>query len=323
MTARRALVTGGGGFVGQWLVRSLLEHGDEVTAADLGARTDRAMLLSPQEAAAVRWMPTDVRSADDVRSAVEATRPDLVIHLAGLAFPPESDRDPTLAYDVNVLGAVRLLSELGARRSAGVLDPRVLVVGSGTQYGRHDASEMPLPESAEQRPTTTYAASKSAQETAALQIARVTGLRVVCTRSFNHSGVGHAPQYLLPSLVDRVVALRNGRGRATLALGNDVVRDYLHVADVVRAYLQLLESGVSGAVYNVSSGQGVSARELAIAVMRQAGVAVDIATEPALVRPQDIPVLVGSPARLMADTGWTITRSYLDIIDDLLDAQAH
>jgi len=105
-------------------------------------------------------------------------------------------------------------------------------------------------------------------------------------------------------------------------LGNDVVRDYLHVADVVRAYLLLLDQGERGQVYNVASGRGVSVRELATSVLERAGVEADITTESSLVRPLDIPVLTGSPARLMAATGWTVARSHVDIIDDLLDAQA-
>ncbi len=186
------------------------------------------------------------------------------------------------------------------------------------QYGIHrDAA--PLRESAEQRPTTTYAASKSAQEVAALQFFRSSGLRVICTRSFNHSGIGHGPQYLLPSLVSRV--RRIARGEETmLRLGNDVVRDYLHVADVVAAYLALAERGRAGEVYNVCSGIGISSRKLAADVLLHAGVTADISLEPSLVRASDIPVLVGSPDKLAQDTGWSPTKTTTDIIADLLNA---
>jgi GDP-4-dehydro-6-deoxy-D-mannose reductase len=162
-----------------------------------------------------------------------------------------------------------------------------------------------------------YAASKSAQEIAALQAHRAHGLRVVCTRSFNHSGVGHGEEYLLPSLVRRVRSLARGE---PLALGNDVVRDYLHVADVADAYLALTERGTAGEVYNVASGIGLSVRRLAMDVLLRAGVDADISTEPSLVRPTDIPVLIGSPAKLTRDTAWTPRRTHTDIIDDLLHA---
>jgi GDP-4-dehydro-6-deoxy-D-mannose reductase len=302
-----------------------LARGDDGVVAGLDMGASPRSVLTDTQRRAVRYHPTDVRSTDELRSAIDVGAPDLVIHLAGVAFQPDADRDPAGAYDVNTLGAVRLLRELARRRQQGTLDPAVLVVGSGLQYGRHDAADMPLTESAEQRPLTVYAATKAAQEIAALQLFRATGLRVVCTRSFNHSGRGHGDEYLLPSLAHRTAALKasSGGARGTLVVGNDVVRDYLHVADVVRAYLLLLAHGAPGTVYNVCSGVGVSTRELAARVLLRAGVDADISTEPALVREADIPVSIGSPERLTHATGWTVTRTLDDIIDDLLHAQTH
>jgi len=313
----RALLTGGAGFVGQWLARSLLARGDSVDLAGLGPTFDGPRILTADERRATRWLPADVCDGDALDAAVAASRPDVVFHLAGVSFPPDADKQPTAAYDVNVLGAVRLLSTIARRRAAGELDPVVLIVGSGVQYGRHDESEMPLAETAEQRPVSTYGASKAAQETVALQIFRESGVRVVCTRSFNHSGVGHGLQYLMPSLVARVRAIAEG-GSPRLALGNDVVRDYVHIDDVVNAYVLLVERGRAGETYNVSSGRGVSARQLAADVLHQAGVRADISTDAALVRATDIPTLIGSPAKLARETGWTPRKTHLDIIDDLL-----
>jgi GDP-4-dehydro-6-deoxy-D-mannose reductase len=315
----RALVTGGGGFVGQWLTRALLERGDSVDVTGLGAAFAGPMVLTAEERGATRWIPADMRDAEQVASAIDRSAPDVVFHLAGVAFPPEAERSPTTTYDVNVLGAVRLLGAIHQRATAGVMSPVTLIVGSGMQYGQHAASAMPLRETAEQRPVTTYAASKAAQEVAALQFFRAFGARVICTRSFNHSGLGHGAEYLLPSLVARANRIRRGAEKR-LALGNDAVRDYLHVTDVVSAYLLLAERGVAGEAYNVSSGHGVSARQLAEDVLLRVGAPVDISTDPALVRASDVPVNVGSPAKLKHDTGWTPVKTHADIIDDLLHA---
>jgi GDP-4-dehydro-6-deoxy-D-mannose reductase len=315
----RALVTGGAGFVGQWLARSLLERGDSVDLTGLGGTFAGPDVLTPEERRATRWLPADMRNVDEVESVVERSAPDLVFHLAGVSFPPDADKSPASTYDVNVLGSVRLLGAIQRRIAAGVMNPVTLIVGSGMQYGTHSIAAMPLRETAEQRPMTTYAASKGAQEVAALQFFRASGLRVVCTRSFNHSGAGQAGQYLLPSLVARALRVRGGSERR-LTLGNDVVRDYLHVSDVVRAYLLLVERGVAGEVYNVSSGRGVSARQLAEDVLLRVGAPVDISTDPALVRAADVAVNIGSPAKLKHDTGWTPLKTHADIIDDLLNA---
>jgi GDP-4-dehydro-6-deoxy-D-mannose reductase len=316
----RALITGGAGFVGQWLARALLRRGDHVVSASLQAEPAHSVLRA-DERANVEWVSADIRDTSQVDRAIEVSRPDAVFHLAGVSFPPDAERSPELTYDVNVLGAVRLLSAVNERRAAGALDPVVLVVGSGVQYGRHDNGEMPLAESADLQPLTVYGASKTAQEVAALQAFRHDGARVVCVRAFNHSGLGHSPQYLLPSLVSRARSIQQG-DEQTLRLGNDVVRDYLHVEDVVSAYLSLAERGRAGEVYNVASGVGIRTVELAREVLLRAGVAAEISFEPALVRASDIPTLIGSPAKLARDTGWAPTKTHSDIIDDLLNAEA-
>jgi GDP-4-dehydro-6-deoxy-D-mannose reductase len=308
----RALITGGSGFVGRVLTRALLERGDAVCVTGVG---------EPGATSPVRWFAADSRDESAIDAAVEQSRPDVVFHLAGVSFPPDAERAPADTYDVNTLGAVRLLGAIERRRRSGVIDPVVVIVGSGAQYGSHAASEMPLSETATLCPATIYAASKAAQETAALQFARSAGTRVVCTRSFNHSGVGNGAQFLLPSLVSRVRRMQQS-GPSLLTLGNDVIRDFLHVDDVVIAYLLLAERGRAGEVYNVCSGVGVSVRQLAERVLLRAGIATDISTEPSLMRASDAPVLIGSPAKLESETGWSPRKTYDDIIDDLLNAKA-
>lgn len=314
----RALVTGGTGFVGQWLARLLLGSGFDVVA--LGLHRPSTGILAPNESEAVEWIHGDIRDDDSVHHALDRAVPDVVFHLAGVSYVPEARERPALAYEVNVVGAVRLLAELARRRADGAIDPIVLVVGSATQYGRHSIAELPLTEDAEQRPTDIYAASKAAQEIAARQIHRSDELRVICTRSFNHSGAGHPEHFLLPALVRRAVGLRES-GAGELRLGNlDSVRDYLHVADVVRAYLLLVQKGTPGEVYNVCSGEGVSAGDLAREVLLRLGSTAEITSDPALVRGVDVPVLVGSPAKLKHATGWQPTHTRADIIDDLIHA---
>jgi GDP-4-dehydro-6-deoxy-D-mannose reductase len=316
--SQRALVTGGTGFVGQWLARVLLDEGSHVTA--LGVHPPTTGILTPNEHGAVDWMLRDIREPGLLGQTLETVQPDVIYHLAAVSYIPEASEAPAAAYDVNVIGAVRLLSEVARRRAAGTLDPVVLVIGSATQYGPHDPVDLPLREEAEQRPTDVYAASKAAQEIAARQMHRSNGVRVVCTRSFNHSGRGHPAHFLLPALVRRALAIRDERNGA-LRLGNqDSVRDYLHVDDVVRAYLLLARSGVPGEVYNVCSGDGVSVRQLAEQVLLRIGSNAEIITDPALVRGVDVPVLVGSPAKLERATGWRPTRTRADIIDDLIHA---
>ena len=316
--SRRALVTGGHGFVAQWAVRAMLERGWSVTAAGIGSAST-ATVLDDDQRASVRWVEMDVTRQEDVADVVQRTTPDVVLHLAAISHVPEAMRDPAGAFEVNTVGTVRLLAELGRLRQSGATDPVVLVVGSAEQYGRHDLHEMPLSEGAEQRPLTLYAASKVAQEVASLQAFRSDGIRVVCTRSFSHSGVGHGPHFLIPALVQRALALPRHGG--VLSIGNgDTVRDFLHVSDVVDAYLSLLDAGVPGEAYNVCSGEGLSVRALAGLVLQRVGVSADISSDAALARPVDVPAQIGSNAKLRRATGWAPRHTREDIIDDLIHA---
>jgi GDP-4-dehydro-6-deoxy-D-mannose reductase len=118
----------------------------------------------------------------------------------------------------------------------------------------------------------------------------------------------------MPALVNRVATIPDG----DIPIGNDVVRDYLHIDDVVRAYLALASRGSPGEVYNVASGAGISVREIATEALRRAGKSGRVTSDPSLQRTADMPVLIGSSAKLQRDTGWRPTRPWQDILDDLM-----
>lgn len=318
----RALVTGAGGFVGQWLCRALLRAGWELTGTTTSAAPTCA-ILDADERAAIRWRAIDLRPGTDrrtVRSLLERDRPDAVFHLAAISFVPAANADPLRALETNVGSTVRLLEAMRDLRGAGTLDPTLLIVGSAEQYGRHEPETMPLVESADFRPRTIYAATKCAQEAFGLAASRAEGLKVVATRSFNHSGIGQDAKFLIPSLVTRVKSLRTGPA-APISVGNvDTIRDFLHVEDVASAYIALVQHGRIGEAYNVCSGDGVSVEALAAEVFARAGITADLYSDPALRRPVEVPVLVGDNTKLRADTGWVPTRTRAHIIDDLLNA---
>jgi GDP-4-dehydro-6-deoxy-D-mannose reductase len=263
----------------------------------------------------------DVCDAVAVHRALEAAQPDAIFHLAGVSSVGAAERDAAAAFRTNCIGAVVVLRAVRAFQEQAGKKAVCLVVGSGEQYGSHPASAMPLGESAAQQPVSTYAATKCAQEVAALQIHRASGLAVVCTRSFNHSGAGQSPDFLIPALVRRALTLRDA-GTRGLAVGNlEPVRDYLHVDDVVRAYRLLVDRGTPGEVYNVSSGAGLSVNEIALRVIARVGVQAGLEVRPDLVRPVDIPQLVGDNSRLR-EIGWRPEKSFDDIVGDLIVAAA-
>ncbi len=328
----RALVTGGAGFVGRHLIRALLRDGWQVTATALHLPTETSSssrsvaavhVARPMDAidAAVHWCIGDLRDQAHVTDAVEHAKPDLVVHLAAISHLPTAAADPGMAWDVNVTASVRLLDTLARAHTAGTLAPRVLIVGSAEQYGRHELDGGRLTEQHALEPRTVYAATKVAQEVAALQAWRSTGLPVIVARPFNHSGRGQEPRFLLPALVARAVALRGRPAQEPLVVGNTTpIRDFLHVSDVVAAYIALLRHGTPGVAYNVASGVGRSVQEVAERILARVGRTPVMRADPALVRPVDVPALVGDPTRLQSATGWLPQHSFDDLLDDLLHA---
>ena len=318
----RALVTGGEGFVGQWLVKSLLADGVAVTATTVAAAPIPGT-LDAAEIAAVRWVPGDLAAGRDLapmHQLLEVARPEAIYHLAGISYVPAVGDDPVAALGINVGIGVRLIEAARGWRDRTGVNPAILVVGSAEQYGRQPAGAGRIGEHAELLPRTFYGATKCSQEHFALAAARTYGMRILATRSFNHCGPGHPAVFLLPALVQRALQCR-AEGGARIVVGNlGSVRDYLHVADVVDAYRALVASGEGGEAYNVCSGEGVSVGDLAREVLEEAGVVARVESDAALQRPVDVPYLVGDNAKLRARTGWAPRRGRRDIIRDHLHA---
>jgi GDP-4-dehydro-6-deoxy-D-mannose reductase len=311
----RILVTGANGFVGGWLARHLLAGGHDVVG--LAGRDAAATVLTPEEQDRVTWYPLDLEEAASVEAAM-AHPADAIVHLAGIASVADSLRAPARTWQVNALGTVRLLEALAVRRHAGAGDPVVLLVSTGEVYGR---GETPRRETDPVAPLSPYAASKAAAELAALEAWRRSGLRVIVARPFPHTGPGQSARFVVPALLRRVAEAKRA-GRGEIPAGNLApVRDLLDVRDVVSAYALLLERGGTGEVNNVASGVGVCLADLLDRIGQLMGHPVRAVSDPALLRPVDIPVLVGDATRLRAATGWSPSHTLDDTLRRMLDAE--
>ena len=276
----RSLITGGRGFVGHWLADHLRDLGDEVVAIDREVEiTDPAALLAAMSSAA----------------------PDAIYHLAAMTHVGESWEEPLQVLEVNIIGTAAVLA---AARQCGT-DPKVLITSSAEVYGAvTDPGRLPLHEGSSTAPLTPYAASKLAAEAVVAQSHLGYGQHVITVRPFNHIGPGQIPNFAVPALAKRIVDA-DRRGAATIPVGNlSARRDFTDVRDVVRAYRLLIERGRPGEVYNVCSGRDVSIREIADGLLSLAGTTLEFEVDPTLVRPVEVPVLRGDPARLMDATGW-------------------
>jgi GDP-4-dehydro-6-deoxy-D-mannose reductase len=315
----KILVTGAGGFVGQWLVPRLLQAGHEVIGGLYPVTTPPEQLPEGQRRQ-VRWLPLDLRDTAAVRSAL-TTLPEVVVHLAALASGSDARRDPGLAWEVNAGGTARLAEGMAQLGSQGA-GPLLLAVSTGEVYGAA-AGIRPSLESDPTVPCSPYAASKLGAEIAALEVHRRTGLRVVIARAFPHTGPGQGNRYVVPAFAERLIAARRLNASVVKTGNLEPVRDFLDVRDVVNAYLQLVERGQSGQIYNVARGEGVSLLDIFTRLARLVGVQATPEVDAELTRPSDIPRLVGDAGLLRTTVGWSPQISLDQTLADLVHAQTH
>jgi CDP-glucose 4,6-dehydratase len=266
---KRALVTGGHGFVGSHLARALLERGDAVTVLDLPAPPLSGLTLQGI-APEVDLVEADLRDAVAVGATVGAAEFDVVFHLAAQTLVGPAMADPAATYDANVRGTWILLE---ACHGADV--PAVVVASSDKAYGPSD--ELPYREQMRLRPASPYEASKAAADAIALSYRPAFGLPVAVTRFANIYGGGDLNfSRLIPEAIAAVLSGRRPRIRSD----GSPERDFLHVDDAVAAYLAIEhEVGAggpaAGEAYNAGGERPHSVAEVLETIAEVAGAGLD------------------------------------------------
>ncbi|MBN1558420.1 MAG: UDP-glucose 4-epimerase GalE [Lentisphaerae bacterium] len=293
------LVTGGAGYIGSVTAELLLDAGHAVTVFDNLERGHRAAVD-----ARARLIEGDLRSPQAVRAAMEAARPDAVMHFAAYALVPESMEHPERYFRNNVAGGMNLAE---AMLEAGVR--RIVFSSTCATYG--EPERVPITEDVAQRPTNPYGESKLMFERILHWYERLHGLQPVFLRYFNACGAtrkfgeDHDPEtHLIPIVLQAAL----GRREKVFIYGDDYdtpdgtcLRDYIHIADLARAHLLALTSAHTGA-FNLGNGTGYSVREVIETARRVTGR--PIPAEVAARRPGDPPRLVAGAEKAGAELGW-------------------
>jgi len=143
-------------------------------------------------------------------------------------------------------------------------------------------------------------------------------LETIRVRPFSHTGPGQTDRFLVPALARRI-AVAEQTNADTIAMGNtEPIRDLSDVRDVVRAYRLLMELGTPGDVYNVCRGVGISVGEIAERLAARSTRPLRVVVDPALVRPVEVPSLVGDSTKLQQRTGWQPDYDLDEMLDDVL-----
>lgn len=296
MSSRRILITGVSGFVGRHLSRLLLDRGYEVYGLDRGMPLDLPEGVQPL-----------VVDLEDPASMVDLPREWFgVVHLAGASIPSLFATTAPVVFNLHL--TLNLLEHL---RTA-----RVLLVSSCHVYA---PSNQLRQEDGPIVPQGRYGLSKHLLEQVAPHYQGRLDLRVA--RPFNHLGTGQRPELVIPSLLRRLAQHPKGDPAPVLMQGLNSIRDFIDVQDVVEAYLAILElESPAERTFNVCTGRACSIGEVVQTVLDLVGSKREVRFADKPISQDDIPFLVGDPARL-AQHGWSARVPLADSLSRMLAEQ--
>ena len=267
----KALVTGGGGFIGSNVVRALLARGDDVRVLDNFSTGSRANLAGLESD--VQLVEGDLRSYERVHAAVRGA--EVVFHEGALPSVPRSVQDPLTTTAVNVEGTLNVLL---AARDEGVR--RIVNASSSSVYGNTGA--LPRVETQAPDPISPYAVAKLAAERFCTSFTRVYGMEIVSLRYFNVFGPRQDPTSQYAAVVPRFIRAIADDEPVTIYGDGDQSRDFTFVDNVVGANLLAADApDVGGEILNVATGDSVTVNALADAIGAMLGKPVEKVYEPA------------------------------------------
>lgn len=294
---KKALIVGAAGFVGRYLIEHLHAKGDyEIYATKLPND-----ILTVSEGVKVKICDLNILDKDNIVKTLYEIRPDYIFHLAAQSSVSVAWRNPTMTVDINIKGAINLLDAVREL----YYKPRVLLIGSGEEYGHIREEETPINEENHIRPGNIYAATKCCQNMIGKIYSQAYDMDVMMVRAFNHIGPGQAPIFVISDFCKQVAEIELGLKEPVMHVGNLAAkRDFTDVRDVVRAYELLIEKGVPGETYNVGSGHAYAIREILDKIIAISGKEINVEIDPAKIRPIDVPIIEADVTKLIEATGW-------------------
>lgn len=319
---KKYLITGFSGFVGYHFIsylNTIVSEKTEVFGLDIVEPYDfRDWNFDKLSIIFKTINMLDVQAVNEV---ISQYKPDYILHLAALSSVGKSWEDPASCFKNNTEIFLNIVESIRKEK----LKTKLLCIGSSEEYGYVDESRIPIREDMCINPSNPYAVTKVAQENLTKCYVDKFGLNITLTRSFNHIGPRQSDIFVIASFVKQVAQAYVDKKKELLMItGNlNVVRDFLDVRDVVSAYYMILQSGKAGELYNVCSGNGYALNDIVKLLSKISGIEIKTKINPDLIRPNDMPIIIGDNQKLKQDTNWkskyNIEQSLIDIYNYWID----
>lgn len=298
------LITGFSGFVSRHFLNYLVENNLSYEVLGVDVNPPKFAMEDYAPTLAMSFEQVNLLDKEAVEDMIATFRPDYILHLASFSSVAYSWQHPADCFMNNTS---IFLNVTEALRKHDLCDCRLLSVGSSEEYGDVKKEELPLQEDMPLVPVNPYAVARVSQEMMAKVLADSFGMQIMLTRSFNHMGPFQDERFVIPSFVRRILDIaESGAKSGEIETGDtSIVRDFVDVRDVVRAYYRLLLDGKAGEVYNICGEKGVSLAEVVDQIADIVGVSVTTRVNPDFVRPGDNQVVIGSAEKIRQDIGWT------------------
>jgi GDP-4-dehydro-6-deoxy-D-mannose reductase len=241
----------------------------------------------------------DITNGPEVGALLQRVRPEVVYHLAGIAFVPEAESNFEKTLNVNVAGTANVARYCASLESK----PALLFVSSAEVYGHVQPNELPIREDNALRPANNYSLSKRMAELVVERYGRQGNLRCAIARPFNHIGPRQDPRFVASNFALQLARVARGLTPPVLEVGNlEARRDFSDVRDIVRGYRRIATSHQG--VFNLGSGRAVSIHELLMTLIEISGCKVEIRQDPQRMRGPEVPELYGSIDHVRDVCGW-------------------
>ncbi len=312
------LITGFSGFVSRHFLNYLMENDLSYEVLGVDVNPPKFSMGDYAPTLTMSFEQVNLLDKEAVEDMIASFRPDYILHLASFSSVAYSWQHPADCFMNNTS---IFLNVTEALRKHDLCDCRLLSVGSSEEYGNVKKEELPLREDMPLVPVNPYAVARVSQEMMAKVLADSFGMQIMLTRSFNHMGPFQDERFVIPSFVRRILDIAESDAKSGEIETGDtsIVRDFVDVRDVVRAYYRLLLDGKAGEVYNICGEKGVSLAEVVDRIADIVGVSVTTRVNPDFVRPGDNQVVIGSAEKIRQDIGWTAEIPLRQTLTDMIE----